>query len=54
MFEGLSLEHNINEKGNSGKTFDQNLIFDWMKDIIKGLSYLHDKLQIIHRDIKPG
>ena len=47
-----SLRAQINEKKLMRKNFEENTVFKWVKDIITGLVFLHEK-KIIHQDIKP-
>ena len=37
---------------NQRTELDSEIVFNWSKDIMSGLNFLH-KLGVIHRDIKP-
>ena len=50
--KGGSLKNLITKNKESKTYFDCDTIFNWAKDIINGLDYLHER-EIIHRDLKP-
>ena len=50
--EGLDLGKFIKEHKANNKFFEMNLIYDFIRDLLKGIKYIHDK-NIIHRDLKP-
>ena len=49
-----SLEELINEKNHYKQVIDPNLQKKWSLQMLNGLEFLHDRLHVIHRDIKPG
>jgi serine/threonine protein kinase len=51
--DGKPLETYIAKAKASDKAISIEKISDWMTQIVKGLTYLHQK-EIIHRDLKPG
>ena len=51
--QGGDLEHLIDHSRKTKKVIDESKILKWSLEIMKGITYLHDK-KVIHRDIKPG
>lgn len=49
FIQGVSLEDKLNED----KSFPQETVVEWMKQMCNVLYYLHSQ-DVIHRDIKPG
>ena len=50
---GGSLEQLINIAKEKGKFVDEKKVWDFLVQILSGLTYLHENRKIIHRDIKP-
>jgi len=49
------LKAKIDEAKRSVKTFQESLILDWITQATNALKHLHsDKVNVIHRDIKPA
>jgi len=48
------LRSKIDEKKILNKSFNLELIYNWIHEIINGIYYLHYNKRIIHRDIKPN
>ncbi len=49
-----SLEELINEKSQHKKIIEPELQKKWSLQMLNGLEFLHNRLKVIHRDIKPG
>lgn len=48
------LKKTINKRKHENRKFSEKEISEWMSQATNGLIYLHNRIEMIHRDIKPA
>ena len=48
------LKKTISKRKYEKRTFSDEEISEWMSQATNGLIYLHNRIEMIHRDIKPA